>query len=609
MSITSQHVVFANAHTPRPFIRPAEDQTVAAFAVDLVVHLGAQTAYSLTGGMAMYLNRAVATHPALKAVYCQHEQACAAAAEGYAKAKDFAVPGLAVVTSGPGVTNTITSLCSAYGDSAPVIVLAGQIKTADIDKYGSRTHGAQEVRSLDLVAPCVKRAVRLNETDFLPQLIETLCEAFCGRPGPVFIEIPLDVQNRAHAFGPEDIEAAAEEIASRIATDVGANDAQGLSHAIRWLSEAERPLIYAGSGCRIAGVGEALRSLIDQTRWPVVNSWLTGDLLPQDHPSVFDAPGGLAPVWSNRILCSSDRILFLGARLDLGTTAFQRDDFGAQASRIFVDIDARELKKFEGLERVDTQRLNLKGLVEAVRLNAHLAATPSQIAWAATCQDIKAQEFSIEAEKLAGSTLTVRRLAQRLSALATQDVFVPTSSGSGSETFLRFFRPPTGSRCIFGASLGSMGMGLPQALGAAFANRGRVICIEGDGGLMLNIQELATLSHYAPPGFVLMVMNNDGYLSIRMSQQRHFKSVGGADVASGVFIPSYKKLADAFGLAYQSASTLEELDAILPELAPDAPPIIIELFLDNPEPRGAGVTTVIDQDGTIRSTPISDLRW
>ena len=188
-------------------LRPQPERNIAAFAVDLAVELGAGAAFTLTGGMAMYLNRAVSTHPGLIAVYNQHEQASVAAAEGYAKAMNFQAPGLAVITAGPGVTNAVTSLCSAYGDSAPVIVLAGQVKTADIDRFGTRTHGAQEVRSRDIVSGCVKRFTRLTAEGVRAELVETMAEAFAGRPGPVFIEIPLDVQNVVIDHAPERIEA------------------------------------------------------------------------------------------------------------------------------------------------------------------------------------------------------------------------------------------------------------------------------------------------------------------------------------------------------------------------------------------------------------------
>src|SRR5579863_5947308 len=173
--------------TPSPY-------TIARYAIDLAASLGSDTVFSLTGGMAMHLNRAVASHPALKPVYCQHEQACVAAAEGYSKAADFRKAGFAVVTAGPGVSNSITSLISAYGDSTPLIVLAGQVKTDDLDVFSTRTHGVQEIRSQQIITPCVKRFVRLQPQGFRETMVEALAEAFGARPGPVFIEIPLDVQ-------------------------------------------------------------------------------------------------------------------------------------------------------------------------------------------------------------------------------------------------------------------------------------------------------------------------------------------------------------------------------------------------------------------------------
>ncbi|HWU15074.1 MAG TPA: thiamine pyrophosphate-binding protein, partial [Caulobacter sp.] len=333
----------------RPPVRPAAERNIASYAVDLAAALGVRAAFTLTGGMAMYLNRAVSTHPGLTAVYNQHEQACAAAAEGYAKATDYRVAGLAVVTAGPGVTNTITSLCSAYGDSAPVIVLAGQVKTADIDSFGTRTHGAQEVRSRDLVSPCVKRFVRVTAKGFRDELVETLAEAFTGRPGPVFIELPLDVQNLVIDYTPEDVLMAVQAVRDRIEEAANPSDAASLTQALTWLLGGRRPLVYVGNGCRVAGVGAAVRAFLEGHGAPAVFSWLSADQLPADHPLNFGAPGGLAPLSANQILYQADRVLFLGARLDLGTTAFQRHDFGAQAERLVVDVDAGELAKFAGL--------------------------------------------------------------------------------------------------------------------------------------------------------------------------------------------------------------------------------------------------------------------
>lgn len=592
----------------RPPTRPAAERNIASYAVDLAAALGARAAFTLTGGMAMYLNRAVSTHPGLTAVYNQHEQACAAAAEGYAKATDYRGAGLAVVTAGPGVTNTITSLCSAYGDSAPVIVLAGQVKTADIDAFGTRTHGAQEVRSRDLISPCVKRFIRLTAADFREELIETFAEAFAGRPGPVFVEIPLDIQNVVIDDTPEDVEAAVEAIRARVAAQVGPADLAALTEALTWLLEAERPLVYIGNGCRLAQVEAAARSFIEAHGLPAVVSWVSIDQLPTEHPLNFGAPGGMAPLSANQILYRADRVLFLGARLDLGTTAFQRQDFGGQAQRVMIDIDPSELAKFDGMPDTRAVRADLKALPAGVGATRD---RPKAMAadWLAWCEARRAEYAVDERRRLTVDSLNVYGVAQRLSAWSPGKVFAPTSSGWAIEAFFRFFAPREDARIFFGASLGAMGLGLPQALGASFATDKQVICVEADGGLMLNLQELATLANYAPKGFVLFVLNNDGYGSILASQIRHFGAAGGSDRDSGVFIPDYGRVAPAFGLRYLRIDSLEALDALLPTLAADAPPVVVDLMIDATESRGPAVKTVISPEGKLSSTPLSDIQW
>lgn len=583
------------------------DGNIAEFVVDLVVRVGARTSFSLTGGMSMYLNNAAATHPSLRNVFCQHEQACVAAAEGYAKAADFRQPGLAIVTAGPGVTNAVTSLCSAYGDSTPVIVLAGQVKRADIDHLGCRTHGAQEVRSREIVTPCVKRFLRLEGQSWRDDLIETLAEAFTGRPGPVFIEIPLDVQNQVIRFNPTEVEAAAMGVRARIEADRSDGPVEELSEALDWLMGGERPLVYIGNGCRVAGAQTALRRFIETRELLFVTSWLSSDQLSAGHPLNFGAPGGLAPISANRILYAADRVLFLGARLDLGTTAFQRAEFGAQAERVMVDVDPAELSKFSGLARTRTVGANLALLASAIDRTQGRARAPS--AWLATCRALRDEAMAEEEARLTTPNLNVYAVANRLSRWSADKTFVPTGSGLAIEVFIRFFGPEPGARILFGASLGAMGLGLPQAVGAAFATDRQVICIEGDGGLMLNLQELATISHYAPSGFVLFILNNDGYQSIVASQQRHFGLLSGADESSGVFVPDYDKVAAAFALDYRRVASIEELDRLLPTLTAESAPIIVDLILEPNESRGPAVRTVIGADGKLSSTSLSDISW
>ena len=581
-------------------------KNIADYAVDLVASLGTDTVFCLTGGMSMYLNRAIATHSSLKTVYCQHEQACAAAAEGYAKASGFRRPGFVVVTAGPGVSNTLTSLLSANGDSTPVVVLAGQIKTADIDTYSTRTHGIQEIHTPEIVTPCVKRFVRLDAADFREALVEALAEVHAGRPGVVFIEIPLDVQGQKVEYSPADIEANRRRIAQLSEPPIDA-DAPKLTRCLEALLKARRPLLYVGNGCRIAGVAESAVDFMVRHSIPPVFSWLSFDIVPAGHPLNFGCPGGIAPISSNEVLGAADTILFLGARLDLGTTAFQRSDFGSQAARYFVDVDCCELNKFEGFERAVSVQADLRALPAALQQVA--GGSAAEESWLPWCTERRAAYATEERKRLASSGMNVYNVAQRLSGWARDMVVVPASSGYSEETFTRFFAPGPGVRFFNGAALGSMGLGLAHAIGASFGSPRPVACLEGDGGLMMNLQEIATLVHYAPKGFVLFIFNNGGYESNRVSQTRHLGFTCGIDRTSGVYIPDYEKIAGAFGLRYRVVRTPDELDALLPELSRDDDPVLVDLKLTNFEPRGPGVKTVIGEDGKPYSTPLREISW
>lgn len=583
----------------------APPATVAAYAVALVRALGSDTVFSLTGGMAMHINRAVGEQRGLRAIYCQHEQAAVAAAEGYALTRGFRSAGFAVVTSGPGLSNTITSLLSAYINSVPLVVLAGQVKSADIDPFGLRSHGVQEAPSERLTAPCVKRFARLARESFRPVLVDALAEAFAGRPGPVVIEIPVDVQGAPVALDADALEEDAAAVRARVAQNVQAEVARpALAELFAELSGAERPLLYVGNGVRIAGVERWVRAFLERSGVPAVFSWPSFDILPAEHPQNMGCPGGLAPIFANRVLGGADHVLFLGARLDLATTAFQREDFGGQARRVFVDVDAAELKKFAGLPRVETARLDLRALDGLA-----LPEVEAGAAWTAWCADQRERGLEAEERRLEGEGMTVRALALGLSRWGEGRVVVPCSSGYATETFIRFFRPPQDARSFTSAGLGAMGFGLPMALGAAFASPRPVACVDADGGLMLNIQELSTLRLAAPRGFLLFVMNNDGYESIRTSQERHFGAVYGSDEASGVSIPAYEALSAAFGLPYRRVETPAELDAVLWGYDPAAPPQVVEVIVGRSEPRGPSVKTVVHPDGRLASTRLAEIDW
>jgi acetolactate synthase-1/2/3 large subunit len=423
----------------------------------------------------------------------------------------------------------------------------------------------------------------------------------------VFIEIPLDVQGKRVAYTEAEITLDVERI-RRIVESEQCLGQLRLTEALEMLLQAKRPLLYVGNGCRIAGVEQAAIDFLRQHRIPAVFSWLSFDILPADDPLYFGCPGGLAPISANDILSHADVIVFLGARLDLGTTAYQREDFGSQAKRYFVDIDTHELAKFDGYATAVQVHADLHGLPCIVgQMNTrNSAANADWLPWCAARRD---EYLAEEQSRLASGEMNVYNLTQHISKWANGKVIVPASSGYAEETFSRFFKPGPGTRFFNGAALGSMGLCLPHSIGAAYGSPRRVVCLDADGGIMLNLQELATLAHYAPKGFVILLLNNGGYESIRASQSRHFGILTGVDESSGVFIPDFRKICQAFGLHYETVTSLEDFARLLPALDSEGEPVLVDMHIPNFEARGPGVKTTMGLDGKPSTTPLSEISW
>ena len=587
-------------------------KTIANFVVDLIFEMGSSTVFTLTGGMAMFINNAVATHPRLRSVYCHHEQACVAAAEGYAKASNFTRAGFAVVTAGPGVSNTLTSLISAHGDSTPLIVLAGQIKSEDIDTYGTRTHGIQEINSRAIITPVVKKFTRITKKNFKKELIETICEAFIGRLGPVFIEIPIDVQAIELEYKLDEIINLTKLIKFKV-KKLNRNsliNKRKINIAIRELLNATRPLLYIGNGCKIAGVEKDLIRFARNHKIPCVFSWISSDILPFKDDLNFGCPGGLAPIYANKILSKSDVILFLGARLDLATTAFQRRNFGGQAKRIYVDVDKNELKKFKKFKKTRVIPFNLQEIKLSIQVYLK-TRSKAKLDWIRYIQ--KEKNFYLMMEKIKmddAKNLNVYQVAKILSKISSNKIFVPCSSGYAIETFVRFFKPETNTLLFNGSALGSMGLGLPHAIGAAcLINTKKIICIEADGGLMLNIQELATLKYLNPKNFVLIILNNKGYNSISASQKNFFRNIAGCNLDSGIYIPSYRKISKVFNFKYVSILNRKMLHRLNKIITSCRKPIIVDINIIPEEYRGPRVKTILSKNGKIKSSSLNEIIW
>ena len=562
--------------------------------------------FMLTGGGAMHLNDSLGQCADIEYVCTSHEQAAAMAAESYAKVTGDI--GVCLVTAGPGGTNAITGVAGAWLDSTPMLVLSGQAKRADLKgSSGVRQMGVQEVDIVSMVSPITKYAVTVMEpSDIRYHMEKAVHLARTGRPGPVWLDLPLDVQGAAidekALRGFDATEVVIPGLATKDAIAAAARQ------AIELLNASERPVVLVGNGVRLAGARAEMRALIHTLGVPVLTTWPAHDMVPDDHPLMVGRPGPLAPRGANFTLQNSDWLLSLGARLDLVVTGYAPQNFARAAKKIMVDIDAAELRKMNGTVHVPVCA-DVKDFIAEMMRQAGGIRRRDRAAWSARWREWQTKYPVVLPEyRHLPDGVSTYVLGEAISeASAPDDVIVSGSSGAGIEIFCLAARLKEGQRLFLTTALGAMGNGLPGLIGACLANgRRRTLCVDGDGGLQLNIQELETARRLKLP-IKLFVMNNDGYASIRTSQSRYFGRLAGADATSGVTLPALRAVVAAFGLPYARIETDRDLAARVRELI-DAPgPVVVEVMMPREEPRAPSLSSMRKPDGSMVSKPLEDL--
>jgi acetolactate synthase-1/2/3 large subunit len=537
------------------------------YVFEAVADAGVRHVFYLPGGGAMHLVDSLGRSDRLEPVLMLHEQAAAIAAEAYARVTGNL--GAVLVTSGPGGTNALTGVAGAWIESTPLMVVSGQVKRADLmGDRGVRQFGPQEVDIVRVAGPITKAAVQLVDPGQARASVERLLHAARnGRPGPVWLDVPLDVQAAQ-------IELATQEgfhVPSTASPDADAIAARIIDE----LEGAKRPVILAGNGVRLAKAVELLREVVERSGVPLLTSRRNGiDILPADHPLYFGRPGSMAARYANWALQTADLIVIIGCRLDPVQVAYDWAGFGRHARKVMVDIDQHEIAKITppiDVPVVADAGPVLRALAERLAENGvtdQVAA--AREVWAARCRGWKARYPVIEGRHrdLPDDRVSTYVLAGALSAhLSATDTMVIGSSGAAIETFMLAYSAPLGQRAFLTGGLGAMGFGLPAAIGASLgANRGRTVLVDGDGGFQLNIQELATLHRLGLPVKVF-VLDNQGYASIRASQRRHFEGrLVGADASSGLEIPDIVAIAMAYGLRTARVSRHADLPRVLDEV-------------------------------------------
>ena len=574
---------------------------VADYIIQYLAGLGTQHIFLLPGGGAMHLNDAVASNPGVKAVICHHEQACGIAAEacGRSTAAGF---GVAMVTTGPGATNVITPVAGAWIESLPLFIISGQVKRADaLAGRKIRQGGVQEVDIVSLVRPITKYVATLNVASEIKAILDRAVWFMRdGRPGPVWIEVPLDLQaaqiepQMLVGWSPED---------DRPARDL----APSLTQLKELLSSAKRPVVLVGHGVRIAGAEPIFRAFIERLGAPTTFTWNACDLLPWDHPLYVGRPGVVASRAPNFAIQNCDLLISIGCRLDNIITAYNPHGFARAAKKVVVDVDINELDRHE--MRVDLPILaDAKEFITAVLQDGDFKSSVPD-AWVSRCLDWKSRYPVNEIAPVGTAGLMSHyEFVDCVSDLLAPNTNVITgSSGLAVEVFYTAFRNRVGQRLFLTSGLGAMGYGVAAAVGCCIGSGLRpTYCIESDGSLMMNLQELATLLSLELP-ITVIVMNNGGYASIRNTQRNYFDSrFIGTDEPSGLFMPDLTEVARSFGLDAIEVSNPAELTSALCGQVPSRPRLI-NVILSRDEVLAPKVSAIPQKDGSIISMPLEDM--
>ena len=572
------------------------------YVIDFLIRQGVKHVFMLPGGGAMHLNDSLGARAGEIEFICNlHEQASAMAAETYAKA--IRGLGVCMVTTGPGGTNTVTGVAGAWLDSTPVLFISGQAKRPDLKgDSGVRQVGLQEVDIVSVVSPLTKYAVTVMNPEKIRMILEkALYEAIHGRPGPVWIDIPLDVQ--AATIDPDTLEPF---IPPSRVDSVGLSEK--VSRTIELLNQSERPLILTGNGIRLAHAEGEFRKLIDLLQIPILATWLAVDLFSYDDPLYLGKPGTVAPRGVNFALQNCDLLLVIGSRLDMTLTAYAPQHLARGAKKVMVDIDPAELRKLASYTEVSIEADAGDFLREFLNQGAAVQKRDRSAWWDRCLTWKKAWPIVEDSMRKPDQLVSVYNLGDILSEeLKEDELIVSGSSGSGIEIFQHVLRLKKGQRLFHTTALGSMGYGLPAAIGACIgAGLRETVCVDGDGGIQMNIQELATVERLGLP-IKLFILSNEGYSSIRTSQKRWFGRVTAADAQTGMKLPDITKVAAAYGLPTYRITDQSRLREEVRKVLDTHGPIVCEVCCQPEEPRIPSTASSQRKDGSLYSKPLEDL--
>ena len=598
---------------------------LADYVANFLVEHGVTDVFSVVGGGAMHLNDALGHNEGLHVTYNHHEQASAIAAEAYARL-DNKIAALCV-TTGPGGTNALTGVVGGWLDSIPMFVISGQVRYDTTARFAFKDTGAvvramgdQEYDIVKSVEPMTKYAVMIEEPNMIRYALEKAWHlATTGRPGPVWIDIPVNYQggyietDELEGYDPAEDDA---NLPQKVSDDV-------LKTVIEKIKNAKRPVLHAGYGIRLSGGYSAFREVIEKLNIPIVTYWNAVDLIEDEHPLYTGRAGNMGDRPGNWAIQNADLVLAIGTRISIRQVGYNWKTWARAAEVIMVDIDEGEMKKptlhvdmpiwadakdfLEGLNRVidsDSESSDVDSKEKSKVFSGE--------EWNATCQRWKKDYPAVLPRQWEenGETANVYAFVRYLSSKLPENSLTAVSNGACCVVGNQAYVIQKGSRMANNSAIASMGYGLPAAIGTCIGGGRRdTICLEGDGSIMMNLQELQTIITNQLP-IKIFLINNNGYHSIRITQTNLFSNhtkIGIGPESGDLSFPEFKKLAEAFGFRYYSARSNEEMKNVVDEVLKLEGPVFTEIFTDTKQVWEPKSSTKRLEDGTLVSPPLEDL--
>jgi acetolactate synthase-1/2/3 large subunit len=576
------------------------------YIVQRLADWGVRHIFLVTGGGAMHLNDSIGHEPRIQYICNQHEQASAMAAEAYARISGQ--PGVVNITTGPGGINALNGVFGAWTDSVPMLVLSGQVKRETCMRARGLTDlrqmGDQEADIIAMVEKITKYSVLIDDPLSIRYHLERAWYvAQSGRPGPCWLDIPVDVQSaqideaNLRPYDPSEDELSC--------------DSNQLSDQVREVLErirtAKRPVILAGTGVRAARATAEFEQLVRRLGVPVATAW-TNDLIASDDPLYCGRQGTIGDRAGNFTVQNSDVLLILGSRLSIRQTSYNWHSFAPRAFRIQIDIDAGEMHKPLTQPHLpihaDLKQFLQELLLQSEAANYQLGSHADWLDWCR--QRVERYPVVQNRQRQPGPPLNPYYFLERLSGLLTGNDVVVTGNATSCIVTFQVMRIHKGQRLISNSGSASMGYDLPAAIGAAFARSGqRIVCLAGDGSIQMNIQELQTIVHHHLP-IKIFVLNNAGYLSMRSTQSAFFGRLTGESASTGASLPDMVKIACAYGIPSIRVDRESQLSQVAQSLAAPGP-ALIDVVLDPQqefEPRSRARQLA---DGRIVSPNLEDM--